>query len=446
MAEVTPGRTAVVAEDKAMSYGELVAEADRLGAALRCRGIPDGSVVSTDLTSGPYLFALILAALKYGLGILPISARDLADPRSGPLLAGLDVRLHVGDTRPDGLPSVDYPTLRRDAGPAADAAAREGFLVYLTSGTTGVPRSVARARPWYRHKGVAVLPKYGAGPDTGPHLMANPTFHLGTLGPALYALQAGAGVIVQTRWSVAGFVDLVDRYRVDSAFVAPDQLVDIASGDTVPRHHPTVVFHGGAACPPAVKRRAISLLGPILHEYYGTSETVATEISSTEWLRRPGSVGRPLPGIDVAIVDDAGHRLPTGDLGEVRITPRPVNRTATSGSVRTGDLGHLDDDGYLYVVGRLTPTGDHRLARLAHTISALPAVTDIAVIETDGRIVCLVESGETPDPTLRPTIEATAARFGLALARVLVAPHGTFPRTPSGKIRHVVPLSGVGQP
>lgn len=440
MAEVTPGRTAVVAEGNAMSYGELVAEADRLGAALRRRGVPDGSVVSTDLASGPYLFALILAALKYGLGILPISTRDLADPRSGPLLAGLDVRLHVGDTRPDGVPSVDYPALRTDA-PAADAAAREGFLVYLTSGTTGVPRSVARARPWYRHKGVAVLPKYGAGPDTGPHLMANPTFHLGTLGPALYALQAGAGVIVQTRWSVPGFVDLVDRYRVDSAFVAPDQLVDIGAGDTVTRHHPKVVFHGGAACPPAVKRRAIGLLGPILHEYYGTSETVATEISSTEWLRRPGSVGRPLPGIGLAIVDEAGHPVPTGELGEVRITPRPVNRTATSRSVRTGDLGHLDDGGYLYVVGRLTATGDRRLARLTHAICALPTVTDNTVIENDGRIVCLVESGETRDPTLGQTIETMAARFGLALARVVVAPHGTFPRTPSGKIRHVEPVA-----
>lgn len=446
MAEAVPERTAVVADDETMSYGELVAETDRLGAALRRRGIADGSVVSTDLTSGPYLFALILAALKYGLGILPISAQDLADPRSRPLLAGLDVRLHIGDMRPDGLPAVDLRVLRTDAGPAADAAAREGFLVYLTSGTTGIPRTVARTRPWYRHKGVAVLPKYGAGPDTGPHLMANPTFHLGTLGPALYALQAGAGVIVQTRWSVAGFVDLVDRYRVDSAFVAPNQLVDIASADTTTRHRPKVVFHGGAACPPAVKRRAIGLLGPILHEYYGTSETVATEISSTEWLRRPGSVGRPLPGIGLAIVDDAGHRLPAGELGEVRVTPRPVNRTATSRSVRTGDLGHLDHDGYLYVVGRLTATGDRRLARLTHAVSTLPAVTDVAVIENDGRIVCLVESGETRDPTLPHTIEAMAAGFELAPVHVVVAPHGTFPRTPSGKIRHVDPLAGVGQP
>jgi long-chain acyl-CoA synthetase len=445
MAEVAPGRTAVVADDKAMSYAELVAEADRLGAALHRRGLADGSVVSTDIASGPYLFALVLAALKYGLGILPISARDLSDPRSGPLLAGLDVRLHIGDMRPDGLPSVDYPDLRTDTGAAADPAAREGFLVYLTSGTTGVPRTVARARPWYRHKGVAVLPKYGAGPDTGPHLMANPTFHLGTLGPALYALQAGAGVIVQSGWSVAGFVDLTDQHRVDSAFVAPDQLVDIASADTATRHRPKIIFHGGAACPPAVKRRAISLLGPILHEYYGTSETVATEISSTEWLRRPGSVGRPLPGIGLAIVDDAGHPLPAGELGEVRVTPRPVNRTSTSRSVRTGDLGHLDDDGYLYVVGRLTATGDHRLARLAHAISALPAVTDIAVIETDGRIMCLVESGETRDPTLQCTVEAMAAELELP-ARVVVARHGTFPRTPSGKIRHVDPLAGVGQP
>jgi long-chain acyl-CoA synthetase len=446
MAEVAPGRTAVVADDRAMSYAELVAETDRLGSALHRRGIADGSVVSTDLTSGPSLFALVLAALKHGLGILPISAEHLADPRSGPLLAGLDVRLHIGDMRPDGLPSVDYPALRADTGPAAPAAAREGFLVYLTSGTTGVPRTVARARPWYRHKGVAVLPKYGAGPDTGPHLMANPTFHLGTLGPALYALQAGAGVIVQTRWSGAGFVGLVDRYRVDSAFVAPNQLVDIASGDTAPRHYPKVVFHGGSACPPAVKRRAIGLLGPILHEYYGTSETVATEISSTEWLRRPGSVGRALPGVGLSIVDDAGHPVPAGELGEVRITPRPVNRTATGRSVRTGDLGHLDDDGYLYVVGRLTATGDRRLARLAHAVSGLPTVTDIAVIGGDGQIVCLVESGEARDPALRHTIRAMAAGFGVVPVRVVVAPHGTFPRTPSGKIRHVEPVAGVGPP
>ncbi|WP_033820654.1 class I adenylate-forming enzyme family protein [Kitasatospora sp. MBT63] len=445
-ARTAPDRTAVVADDESCTFAELTARADALARALRARGVADGTVLSTDLPTGPRFFALALAALRYGYGLFPIAPQLLSLPEGPSLLAEAGGALHITAAAPGpGRPALPCPVLGDDellaavattpAGPGPAAPPAAGHLVLATSGTTGVPQAVVRTRPARPYKGVAVTERYGAGPELGPHLMANPTYHLGTLGPALYALQAGSPVVVQRTWSTAGFVELADRYRADSAFLSPDRLTELVAAGHAPRHRFRVVFHGGGACPPAVKRAAIDLFGPVLHEYYGTSRSVLTEITTPEWLDRPGSVGRPLPGIRIEVTRD-GRVLPPGEAGEIGIRLRAADRDPGEPPVHaTGDVGMLDADGYLFVIGRAGTSEELSAARLEHGVRLLPGVTDAAVLGGPEPL-CFVEHGERgtfPDPV--PAIEDSARHLGLPVPRIVLTPSGSLPRTPSGKIR-----------
>ncbi|MEU6480999.1 AMP-binding protein [Streptomyces sp. NPDC047017] len=453
-ARTDPDRAAVIADDEEITYGDLVGRADALARGLRARGLPDGATVSTDLPTGPAFFALALAALRHGFGLFPIDRDLLALPLGSSLLTSVATAAHLSARPWEGGPGLPCPVwtdaeLTATRADGTDASARPpaaGRLVFATSGTTGLPQAVARARPRRPYQGVAVVERYGAGTGRGPHLMANPTYHLGTLGPALYALQAGSTVVVQRSWSPGAFAELADRYRADSAMLSPDRLTDVVEAGEAPHHRFQVVFHGGAACPPSVKRAAVDLFGPVLHEYYGTSQGVVTEITTAEWLARPGSVGRPLPGIRVEITRD-GRPLPAGETGDIGIRPRAADRDPADGDVlKTGDVGHVDDEGYLFVLGRAESPRQIRTARLEHDIRLLPGVTDAAVLDGPGdEPVCFVEhrvGSAFQDPV--PAIEATADMLELPCPRVVLAAPGSLPRTPSGKLRRAVLLTLAG--
>ncbi|WP_405853918.1 AMP-binding protein [Streptomyces sp. NBC_01515] len=440
-ARTDPDRVAVIADSEESTYGDLTRRADALARGLRARGFPDGATVSTDIPTGPAFFALALAALRHGFGLFPIDRELLGLPAGSSLLASVATVAHISaEPWADG-PALPCPVLTDTeltataAGPSASPTPA-GRLVFATSGTTGLPQAVARARPRRPYQGVAVVERYGAGAGRGPHLMANPTYHLGTLGPALYALQAGSTVVVQRSWSSGAFTELADRHRADSVMLSPDRLTDLVEAGTAPQRRFRVVFHGGTACPPAVKRAAIDLFGPVLHEYYGTSNGVITEITTAEWLARPGSVGRPLPGIRIEITRD-DWPVPAGETGDIGIRLRVADRDQNDGVLRTGDVGHVDDEGYLFVLGRAESPRQIRTARLEHDIRLLPGVTDAAVLDgADDATVCFVEHGGTSafrDPG--PAIEATADLLELPCPRVVLAASGALPRTPSGKLR-----------
>ncbi|MFD3590369.1 class I adenylate-forming enzyme family protein [Streptomyces sp. NPDC058683] len=443
-AETLPDRTAVIADGEYYTFADITAHADALGRGLQAAGLADGAVVSTDIPTGPRFFALALAALRYGYGLFPADTSLFASGVGARLQDDMATALHItsGDAPGGGAspcPSVTDDDLLRAAAPASTVAAvapRAGHLAFATSGTTGEPQAVPRARPARPYRGVAVLGRYAAGASFGPHVMGNPAYHLGTLGPALYALQAGSTVVVQRSWSPAGFAELVDRHRADSAFLSLDLLVDVVESGQAPARPLRALFHGGAACPPALKRSAIELLGPVLHEYYGTSRSTVTEITADEWLRHPGSVGRPLPGIGV-VIRRGGRTLGPREPGEIWLRLRVVDRAPGQPELLpTGDLGYLDEDGYLFVVGRESggQAGGADMAYLEHQIRLLPGIADVAVTG-DTVPVCYVETlPGLPERTLRD-IATAAERLGMPGPDLRPAPAGTLPRTPSGKIR-----------
>jgi long-chain acyl-CoA synthetase len=440
----SPERLAVAAGQASCTFAELVDRADRLGSGLAAAGLAEGAVVSTDLRPGPRFFALALAALRYGYGLFPVSTRVRQSPAGRRLLADAHARMHVSVGDVDG--SVPFDDLARPAArPEAGRAPRAGFLVFATSGTTGEPRAVVRARPWYPYRGVAVDARYGAGLGHGPHVMAQPTFHLGTLGPALYALQAGSGVVVQPTWSPGLLAELVDRFRADTVFLTVDHLADVVSARCWAGRRVAAVFHGGAACTPYVKREAITLMGPVLHEYYGTSECVVSEITSAEWLAQPGSVGRPLPGVRVWAEHD-GARLGEGEVGELCVAPRAVDRRRADDVVRTGDLGFQGPGGYLFVIGRVHGNQSAGHALLEHAIRSLPGVTDAVVLAGEPAegtaTTCFVEGRPELFETLREHILAVAADRAIQPVTLDLRPIGAFPRSANGKLQRPI-LAGL---
>jgi long-chain acyl-CoA synthetase len=442
MSDAEPERPAVITRDEVRTFADLVTDADRYSAGLASAGVPEGSVVATDLPSGPALFALVLAALRDGYGLFPVDHGHSPDVRRRLLAqAGAVLEVVAGGGRPktgseDGPPAIAAEDLLASpASPAGTARRRAGHLVFVSSGTTGDPKVVVRARPLLPYQGVAVDERYHSGPAFGPHVMSNATYHLGTLGPALYALQAGSAVVVQDEWSVVGFADLVDRHSADTAFLSPNFVGDVVRTDTVPRRQLLTVFHGGFACPSAVKRRAIDLLGPVLHEFYGTSEAVITEIDSVEWLRRPGSVGRPLPGVRVE-VHDGGAPLPAGRLGEIVVSLRAADRPGAA-PLATGDLGYLDGAGYLFVAGRATADGGAAGAQVEQRVREIAGVEDVAVLPATGqdqRPVVLVET-LVDEAFVRSQIDAVMQCLPGPDPVVLIGPPGSFARTRSGKLR-----------
>jgi long-chain acyl-CoA synthetase len=440
-AELQPDRLAVLAGDAACTFGELTIMAERWRHGLARAGMTDGAVIATDIPAGPELFALALAALTGGFGLFPVS-RERPDAERLMLLAQANAALDV-TCRPQNplgpvpsLPVAELSVTGHRSG--ATGANRAGFLVYTTSGTTGKPVAVARSRPWYAYRGVAVMPEYGAGITRGPHIMSDPAFHLGTFGPALYALQAGSPVIVQQDWSASRFCTLVSDYQADSAFVGPGQMLDLVGHGAAPAHAMKVLFHGGSPMVPEIKHKAIGIFGPVVHEFYGTSRGVICEVASEEWLRRPGTVGKPLPGVRVVLKRE-GAPVPPGETGNLYVRFRAVDSADLAPSYEdTGDIGYIDDAGYVYVLGRAGTGKSARSAILEHLVRELPGVADVAAIPrrtSPDTVTCYIElcAGEAAT-LLSGHVEGMGRRLGLNSVTVVPRHAGSLPRTPSGKL------------
>ena len=187
----------------------------------------------------------------------------------------------------------------------------------------------------------------------------------------MFALLCGATLVLQHRFDADELLTLVDRHRVTNLHLVPTQmsrLLQLSDGRraTCDTSSLTSILHGAAPCPPSVKRSMIEWLGPIVTEYYGGTEGgFISTISSAEWLERPGSVGRPLEIVEVVVVDDAGRTVSAGVAGDLYFRSLLGNRFEyhnaadkteaahlEPGLATLGDIGYLDDDGYLHLSDR----------------------------------------------------------------------------------------------
>ncbi|MFI9639767.1 class I adenylate-forming enzyme family protein [Micromonospora sp. NPDC051925] len=378
-------REALVGDGRRLTYPQVAAEVRGLAHALTGHGVRPGAAVLVMLgnaVEGPLLqLALHLLGCRT-MWIAPVTSRREIDEFVR--LARPDVFVHHAYA-PDGLgteiaaslPGV--PVLRLGAELTADAPpvdlpaevpTPESFL--QTSGTTGTPKLVHHRESFYRQVLTLAADFRAAGFPLLRHLSHSPMWLASGQITTLFNLFTGGVLFLRQQWDPAAFIATVDTERLTSTFVTPPMLYEVLDHPALPGADFSAMFMfnvGAGPAAPARLRQAIARFGPCLRIVYGLSEAVVicalpglTEDPAHP--ERLGSCGRPYGDVTVEIRDADGRVLPAGVDGEVWVRtrlsfhgyhgqPELTAETLVDGWVRTRDVGHLDADGFLYLVDRL---------------------------------------------------------------------------------------------
>ena len=362
--------------------------------ALRARGLQEGDPVATLMPNSAELLQTLLAVFQAGWQYVPVNthltadevAYILADSGAKALVAderfaevagaaaetaGVPraARLAVG-TIPGFVAMADALAEQPDRAPADRVAG--GFMQY-TSGTTGRPKAVQRATTTLDPETQVAL--FGAnltrydielGGDA-VHLVTSPMYHMSPLSFGYFSLHFEHTVVLMERWDAERALQLIDRYRVTDVAMVPTQLHRLMQlpEDVRARYDVSSlrqVIHAAAPCPIDLKRRLFDWLGPVIYEFYGATEGGGTLAKPHDWLAHPGTVGKPWPGADVKILDDDGNELPPRTVGTVYLKlmgefaykgdPDKTASNRRGDYFTVGDMGELDDDGFLYLRDR----------------------------------------------------------------------------------------------
>lgn len=468
-AAIAPERPAIIAPTGDRTYGELDVHANQLVRRLRASGLGAGDGVAL-LCSNRAEFAEVWAASQRGgfrlttvnwhltgdevayivhdcgaaAFVAETAVSHLAQAavveRGGPV-----VRLSIGGEI-DGFESYDAALDSHD-GDGIDSATLGTSMLY-TSGTTGRPKGVER--PADPEALVLGLVPYGYDPTRHVHLCTGPLYHAAPFSISLtLPLNAGVPVVLMQSWDAEDCLRLIAEQRVSHTHLVPTMFHRMLAlpSDVRERYDVSTlvaVVHGAAPCPVPVKHAIIDWFGPVVYEYYAATEGAGTVVDSRTWLTKPGTVGRPAPPDQVLIADDDANPLPANEVGLVwlktsKSSPfsyyRDDDKTerAHRGDYFTlGDMGYLDDDGFLFLTDRtanLIISGGVNIypAEVDAVLLEHPAVGDVATIgvpddEWGEVVLAVVELG----PDRLPSTELADELIGFCSERLA---HFKCPRT-----------------
>ena len=489
-----PDRVAIVDERGATTWRELDDRVGRLRGALEGLGVEAGASVLVMTGNERAAIETILACMHAGLLVVPVNAHWVADEVAYLLedtgaaaviasTARIDVarRAIAATDRSPALVVVsdeDHQGATRyeDLIAAADPATSEerfGGPMFYTSGTTGRPKGVrsrlnALGAPVDGWAPIAQGIGMGIGIDEpgSTLLLTGPIYHSVQWVYTFGTLLNGSTVVVQPRFDPEAVLADIDRHQVTHLHLVPTQMLRLLRLDEPTRtafSGASLVraYHGAAPCPRWVKHAMIDWWGPIITEYYGGTEAgFLTTISSTDWMDRPGSVGRPGPNVEVTVVDDEGRVVPPRHHGAVRFRSREGHdfryhnaeeKTAAAhpapGVGTLGDIGWFDEDGYLYLSDRsidMIVSGGVNIypAEIEAVLSEHPAVADVAVVglpepEMGEQVVAVVQTqgGRPLDTGLVTELEAYCReRLASYKCPRRWTPIDEMPRNEAGKV------------
>ncbi len=489
LADREPESEAVIDPDgTTLSFGELARLANRISNGLRTAGVSEGDTVAVALANSHRFFAALLACQQIGVYFTPLnwhlqpheSAYVLADsdarvllvdPRFAASFEGLDPLRPAHRYCWDDVTSVDglEPIARLlDGQPDTPPAARStGEIALYTSGTTGRPKGVRRPLRGgdpteATERSTAFARAFGLDPVGGSHLVTGPLYHAGPMSFSLGSLHVGHRQVLMDKWDAEDTLRLVQHHRVtDSHLVATmfNRLLDLP-GPVRARYDVSslrMIVHSAAPTAPTVKLAMMRWFGPVIWETYGGTEGAATIATPEQWLAHPGTVGRAVRGVSLAILDDDGHECPTGVDGAIYLRTRSgfayhgdpdQTREAHRGDYFTlGDIGHLDADGFLFLTDRqkdLIISGGVNIspAEVEAVLQAHGAVADVAVIgvpnaEWGEEVKAVVElaPGFAPSPELgREIVEFARGHLAHFKCPRSVDFDDHLPRTDAGKL------------
>jgi long-chain acyl-CoA synthetase len=459
-----------------VTYSCLDERQRRLTGLLAARGLRPGDRIAVLASNRPEVLEVTIGALRTGIVPVPVNA----------LLAPAEVRFLLEDSGAAWLfadRSIEAPPCAHGVltfGEPYERALAEvkpeprlpgvalGRPMHYTSGTTGVPKGVwvepkeeaaalAESRRFRRLWGIS-------GEDV--HLVCSPLTHSAPHRFALRTLEAGGTVVLQPKFDARETLAAISLYGVTSTFMVPTHLErimgleDELNGFELSTMR--LLAHAGAAIRPETKRKVLGVFPfDSVWEFYGSTEGQATRISTQEWLRKPGSVGRALPGARIVIKSDEGRPLPPGEIGHVWVADPAAERfkywgddakTAEAwdedGAFTVGDMGHLDEDGYLFLAGRrhdLIISGGVNVypqeverALLEHPLVAEAAVYGEPDEEWGERVCAIVVPASESFDAAELDRWARARLAGYKRPRK-VEVVTALPRTPTGKIKRAPP-------
>jgi long-chain acyl-CoA synthetase len=491
LAQQSPDWVAVVeADGQEHRAGELLARVNQITHGLRALGLKPGDGIASVLPNGAAAVEIYLAALQAGWYLTPVNWHFTA-PEIAYILRDCEAKalfVHerfaaVGTAAADeaGIPAAgrfafgDVPgctpvaALREGQPATAPPDRTAGTTMHYTSGTTGRPKGVRRALSGLdpdtsAELSTALLQFFGitAGPPN-VHLITSPNYHTAVTVFGGSALHMGHTLVAMDAWDAEQALAFVERYGVTNTHMVPTHFKRMLSlPEPVRRRYGLSsmrwMIHAAAPCPVGIKREMLDWWGPCVYEYYAATEGGGTIATPDAWLSHPGTVGTPWPISEILVADDDGNASPAGTPGTVYMKmgisefaykgdPEKTAANRLRDYFTVGDIGYLDDEGYLFLCDRKSDmiiSGGANIypAEIEAEIIMHPKVADVAVFgipdeDWGEQIKAVVQpaAGVTPGDDLAAEILAS---LDGRLARMKWPRSIDFaaelPRDPSGKL------------
>jgi long-chain acyl-CoA synthetase len=488
--------------DEEFAPEEMSARSAQVAGAMAAIGLKEGDTIALMLRNEPALMDVMLAARQLGLYFTPLNwhfkneeaAYILRDCGAKALFTHTDLFQQIRDGVPPGVSvlalrphpltvaayniqeparripegTTDWAALVAEATPHATSATIPRGMIAYTSGTTGRPKGVRRFPPSPEQasvfaEGMARMFQRALGltPDARS-LISAPLYHSAPCISSLMIAQFGAWLRLEPKFDAQSTLSTIERLRVTHPYLVPTMYVRLLRLPEDVRYKYDLssvkfVSSTGAPCAPDVKRAMIDWWGDVINETYAASETgYLTAISSAEARLKPGSAGRPLEGVSIKILDDNGNEVAAGVMGKIyarhfatshfTYINREGDRKAIEhdGYVTVGDIGYLDDEGYLYVSDRRTDlvlSGGVNIypAEIEHALIGMPGVADCAVFgvpdaEFGQSLVAAVQTHDGVSLTAQQVQDYLSKKLANFKVPRVVEFRSTLPREDTGKI------------
>jgi long-chain acyl-CoA synthetase len=488
----------IVSGDRQRDFAEVAARAARFAGGLSRLGVKQGDSVCILMRNDIAFLEAAYAAMRLGAYAVPVNwhfkpeevAYVLKDSGTRVLIGHADLLHPLRDAIPAGttvLSAPPPPEILSHYKIDPDHLATPDFAVELeswldqqrpydgpalpqpqnmiyTSGTTGNPKGVRRNAPTPQQAVASEAIRaliYGLKPGVRG-LLPGPLYHAAPNSFGLRAGRLGGALVLMPRFDAEEFLRLTEQQKIDTIFMVPTMFIRLlklpeavrAKYDTSSLRH---VIHAAAPCPADVKRAMIAWWGPVIYEYYGSTESSAlTFANSEDALKKPGTVGKILDGVELRFLGDNGDPLPQGEIGEIysRVSgnpdftyhnkPEKRAEIERDGFITSGDVGYIDRDGYVFLCDRkrdMVISGGVNIypAEIEAALHAVPGVHDCAVFgipddEFGEALMAVVE----PQAGVTLDIAAIRAQLRTSLAGYKVPKHveiqSHLPREDSGKI------------
>jgi long-chain acyl-CoA synthetase len=488
----------IISGQRRCNHAEIAGRVDRIAGGLQGLGVRQGDSVCILMRNDIAFIEAAYAAMRLGAYAVPVNwhfkpeeiSYVLSDSGARVLIGHADLLHELREVIPAGVIVLSAPTppeIRSGYRIDPDHLVTPGFAVepeswlgrqkaydgpalpqpqnmIYTSGTTGHPKGVRRIAPTPEQAQAAERLRgliYGLRPGVRA-LLPGPLYHSAPNSFGLRAGRLGGALVLMPRFDPEDFLRLIQEQSIDSIFMVPTMFVRLMKLPEAVRRKYDVsslrhVVHAAAPCPADVKRAMIEWWGPVIYEYYGSTEAGAlTFASSDDALSKPGTVGKVLDGVELRFLGDDGRPLPQGEIGEIysrnadspdfsyHNKPEKRAEIERDGFVTSGDVGYIDADGYVFICDRkrdMVISGGVNIypAEIEAALHAIPGVQDCAVFGIPDE-----EFGEALMAVVEPQAGATLdiadirAQLKASLADYKVPKHveilKDLPREDSGKI------------